>query len=328
MAAVNEDTSLSNVRRKIKRLIEQDEVGLALQHLRDYLGDGDSDLHDAVSLQLGNFNRRQRQQVAGTVTPEQYQVYLAQIGKAVLDILEKLPDSPTQVDFDVPEEVRLEKIVGSNDLLNIAWLEQGLRVSRSVCLIRTPFGGGTGFLLAGGILMTNNHVLPSVGVAEQSSAEFNVQYDVAGQMLPGVSYRLDHRRFRTSPTLDYALVGVMDDPGRPPIGNWGHLAVDADSEPRVDEHVIIIGHPLGGPKQIALTANQVVNIWEHRLQYTTDTMEGSSGSPVFDRYWQVIAIHHAGGNLKANARGDERWLNQGILMKYIKPDAGAAWPDP
>jgi endonuclease G len=94
------------------------------------------------------------------------------------------------------------------------------------------------------------------------------------------------------------------------------MIIDA-SLPCIGEHVSIIQHPQGGPKQVALTANQVVNIFEHRLQYTTDTMPGSSGSPVFNDDWKVIAIHHEGGNLAINRRGDTMFVNEGILMKYI-----------
>ena len=84
----------------------------------------------------------------------------------------------------------------------------------------------------------------------------------------------------------------------------------------------IIQHPQGGPKQIAVTANQVVNIFDHRLQYTTDTLPGSSGSPVFNDDWKVVAIHRAGGNLLTNKRGDRRFANEGILLSYIFDDLG------
>ena len=90
--------------------------------------------------------------------------------------------------------------------------------------------------------------------------------------------------------------------------------------------MVIVQHSNGGLKQIALTANQVISLWEHRLHYTTDTMPGSSGSPVFNDSWQVIAIHHAGGDLQTNAKGDKRFINEGILMSAIKPDAGNFWP--
>jgi V8-like Glu-specific endopeptidase len=61
----------------------------------------------------------------------------------------------------------------------------------------------------------------------------------------------------------------------------------------------------------------VVNLFEHRLQYTTDTLPGSSGSPVFNDAWKVVALHHAGGNLVTNPRGDRMFANQGILMAKI-----------
>ena len=77
-----------------------------------------------------------------------------------------------------------------------------------------------------------------------------------------------------------------------------------------------------------MTANQVVGLWEYRLQYSTDTMPGSSGSPVFNDLWQVIALHHAGGDLQSNDQGDRRFVNEGILMSAIQTDAGDLWPGP
>ena len=79
----------------------------------------------------------------------------------------------------------------------------------------------------------------------------------------------------------------------------------------------IIQHPLGGPKQIAITANQVVNTYDYRLQYTTDTQPGSSGSPVFNDDWKVIALHHAGGNLIVNERRDRMSPMKGSLVSSI-----------
>ena len=66
-----------------------------------------------------------------------------------------------------------------------------------------------------------------------------------------------------------------------------------------------------------ITANQVVNIFGHRLQYTTDTQPGSSGSPVLNDEWKAVALHHSGGNLPKNARGDRMYANEGILFSAI-----------
>ncbi len=109
-----------------------------------------------------------------------------------------------------------------------------------------------------------------------------------------------------------------------PLEAWGHLELSTGpGKPKVGDHVTIIQHPLGGPKQVAITANQVVNLFEHRLQYTTDTQPGSSGSPVFDDRWKVIALHHAGGNMISNSRGDRMFANEGILASHILKAIGS-----
>ncbi len=87
--------------------------------------------------------------------------------------------------------------------------------------------------------------------------------------------------------------------------------------PAKGDHVTIIQHPEGGPKQIALNENRVTNIYNYHVQYTTDTMPGSSGSPVFNDKWQVVAIHHKGGNLVTNDADEKRFTNQAVLMKDI-----------
>jgi endonuclease G len=91
--------------------------------------------------------------------------------------------------------------------------------------------------------------------------------------------------------------------------------------------VVIIQHPNGGLKRITLTANYVTGTRVPRLHYTTDIMPGSSGSPVFNDQWQVIAIHHAGGKLQVDAGGGTRYVNEGILMSAIRPDASVLWPN-
>jgi hypothetical protein len=58
----------------------------------------------------------------------------------------------------------------------------------------------------------------------------------------------------------------------------------------------------------------------------TDTMPGSSGSPVFNDMWQVIAVHHAVGRLSKGGDGRTRYVNEGVLMSAIMPDASDFWP--
>lgn len=88
----------------------------------------------------------------------------------------------------------------------------------------------------------------------------------------------------------------------------------------------IIQHPNGGRKKIAVTANEIVNLFDHRVQYLTDTMPGASGAPVLDDAWAVVAVHRAGGNLLKNAHGERIFANEGVRMQKVlaDPDVGAA----
>jgi endonuclease G, mitochondrial len=80
----------------------------------------------------------------------------------------------------------------------------------------------------------------------------------------------------------------------------------------VGEYVTIVQHPSGLPKQVALRENQVVDLLPRFLHYETDTEPGSSGSPVFNDQWQVVALHHA-----SVPRGNGRFINEGVRVSQI-----------
>ncbi|HEX6912958.1 MAG TPA: trypsin-like peptidase domain-containing protein, partial [Longimicrobium sp.] len=71
-----------------------------------------------------------------------------------------------------------------------------------------------------------------------------------------------------------------------------------------DEHALgdfvnIIQYPAGGRKRVVVRENQLVvrqqlaNGTEPVLQYVADTLDSSSGSPVFNDEWNVMALHHS-----------------------------------
>lgn len=59
------------------------------------------------------------------------------------------------------------------------------------------------------------------------------------------------------------------------------------------ESMVIIQHPRGREKEIVLFNNRIQMISENLLHYEADADRGSSGSPVFNSDWQLVALHHA-----------------------------------
>ncbi|MGD9682777.1 MAG: serine protease [Candidatus Obscuribacterales bacterium] len=218
-----------------------------------------------------------------------------------------------------------EKIVGVNNLYRIAWLKRALELARPVARIRTPEGYGTGWLIAQDLLITNNHVLNSEAVAAASIAEFNFETDWNDRPLPVQRHQIDSSVFRTNKDLDYTIVRVKDTPG----AFFGFVDLSFVKFPEVNDYVSIIQHPEGRAKEIALTDNKVSDVFGSLLQYTTDTQPGSSGSPVFDQNWNIVGLHHKGGNL-IGADGREHFINEAVLMTSIIRDAREflGLPDP
>lgn len=321
------NTDRPTVLSEIKSLLGANEVKLALEQLISFLRGVDSELSNEAILHMSQLSRLQKQERQGLLAPGDANAQRNRITHSVLQLLEEVPvqlqrlrssSGPRLGGFTAPQETRLEKIFGINHLRSISWLHHGIDVARSVCRILTPLERGTGFLVAGPWLLTNHHVIPDASVAASTWVEFGYEEDRFQRLNPGHRYRLKPDTLQADATLDVCLVRLEEDSHNPPLSDWGHLELAPSASPRPGDHVTIIQHPQGGPKQIALTANQVVNLHEHWLQYSTDTLPGSSGSPVFNDDWKVVAIHHAGGELVANARGDKVFANQGILVSAVR----------
>jgi V8-like Glu-specific endopeptidase len=84
--------------------------------------------------------------------------------------------------------------------------------------------------------------------------------------------------------------------------------------------VNIIQHPAGRSKEISFQNNFVEYIGGNVAQYVTSTLNGSSGSPVLNDGWEVVALHHAGGNLAEPTTQRRYFRNEGILVERILAD--------
>jgi V8-like Glu-specific endopeptidase len=227
---------------------------------------------------------------------------------------------------DTPDDVR-EKIIGENTLLHVRFLQIALEAARAVVHLRVPREGGgsalgTGFMVSSDLLITNHHVIRTSTEAEAACYTFNYQLDVGGAACPTLTAR--GRRgglFHTHADLDYTVVQLED---VPPFGT--PLKPQRKKVAR-DERVAIIQHPGGHYKQISFQNNFVAFADGREVQYTTSTLPGSSGSPVFNALFEVVAVHHSGGMIPEPETARRYLRNAGTSMIAILDDLRAHAPE-
>lgn len=233
-----------------------------------------------------------------------------------------VPVAPTQPigawqGGETPSDVQ-EKIIGENTLRDILLLELALVAQQSVVRIHTGQALGSGFLLAPDLLMTNNHVIASAAEAASSAFTFNYQLDIRRHEAPTQTVAaLPDGLFYTNKSLDFTVVQLKEVPeGIAPL-------VLRPVRAERDSRVSIIQHPGGHYKKISMQNNFVQYADTRVVQYTTSTEPGSSGSPVFNEDFEVIAIHHAGGLLLEPSTSRRYLRNEGISMIAVLKDLQA-----
>lgn len=249
---------------------------------------------------------------------------------------------------------RYERIIAGNELQDINYLSRGTRAGHSVARIIMRgtdgrlSGYATGFLITPQVLITNHHVLPDISSAVRSVAQFGYEMDIDGAALLPVSFALAPQAlFHTSAALDYTVVAVASEPssGDMPLSTFGCLPLlDCEGKASEGEWLTIIQHPAGERKQICVRENRLLRRDADVLWYSTDTLGGSSGSPVFNNDWYVVALHHCGvpdeleGRIQTmsgrpfdcerDGEQDIRWIaNEGIRASRIVTSLRQELPD-
>jgi len=213
-------------------------------------------------------------------------------------------------------DTKLERLIEINDLLPVSFLEEGYKKARTIGRISTKTSLGTGFLIAPNIIMTNNHVLKNRQEANGSFIEFNYELNVNGLPKNVESYPLDpDSLFITYPGLDFTIVAVSGKPGDK-LG-WIPLLRNQFTITR-HERIYIVQHPKGRRKEIGIHDNKTSRILEHIFRYTTDTEPGSSGSPCFNREWELVGIHHSAGTLKKDVFIDNEAIKISSIVRYLE----------
>lgn len=235
-------------------------------------------------------------------------------------------------------DLTLERVFGSERFTTLTWFRKALERCRAVARVeeRGEFneGVGTGFLVAGSslhpdlpdlVLFTNAHVLgdpdrpegKAPAALDPRSAAVTFR---AGDGAGAHSHEIAKVVWSSPPTvLDVtvaALASVPDDAVPLPLAAATPRLTATDEPPQT----YIIGHPRGKVQPMfSIRDNLLLGADDTRVHYRTPTEGGSSGSPVFNADWEVIAVHHGGGTHMAKLDGGTGTYeaNEGIWITRV-----------
>jgi endonuclease G, mitochondrial len=276
---------------------------------------------------------------------------MRQTGGSPMDLEENKERVKKRVAREGSYKVAVERIMGINDQQEVYILNILNQLSKSVCRITyRGHGIGTGFLVAENIIITNHHVMPNERDGREMAAEFDFQLNPPPDrtLMQSTSFACDPDTFFLTSALeenpevpfsglDFTLVAIK------PIGTnqrriqeFSPVLLDGNIGKIIKgENCVIIQHPEGRPKKVALKNAAFFSETNTRIIYETDTLPGSSGSMVVALgTGEIIALHHAGlpatderGNIltrydtiagPGTPEQDIKWIgNQGIKISEI-----------
>jgi hypothetical protein len=232
------------------------------------------------------------------------------------------------------------------------WRERMTQVEGRVCLITINGAAqGTGFLVGPDAVLTNYHVMEPVLKGTRKPTEIECVFDFKRMAdnrttrtpvalhqdwlidsSPYAKTEAENKPDAADPTqdeLDYTLVRLAESVGTKPWAQNPAAGAPARGWVRVPDAapalkspmgILIAQHPAGHPLKLAVDTDAINQANKHwlnqagtRVRYATNTLGGSSGSPVFDLEWNLIALHHY---------GDPAWkdpkYNQGVPIGPIR----------
>jgi Trypsin-like peptidase domain len=244
------------------------------------------------------------------------------------------PSQPGQM-----SDEHLERVFGHDRYNTLTWYRNGLTRCRAVGQVQdlNEYGIGTGFVVSGKslhpalpdrVFITNSHVVPEGLPRKEAIVCFRgLDIDIAPQGLRMA--RLWWQDPSRSRGLDTAILELENLPEAiEPIPLAAHL-------PRLDgnapQRAYVIGHPRGlNQPQFSLQDNLLLDYDTTYVHYRSPTEPGSSGSPVFDNQWALIALHHSGAidTPRLNQHGGSYAANEGIRLSAIIEALRQRQPEP
>jgi V8-like Glu-specific endopeptidase/tetratricopeptide (TPR) repeat protein len=254
---------------------------------------------------------------------------LARIGKQALFSAEVVrhPDA----------EGTFEKIFGDTGFMSPEKIRLGLKRCEAVGRVEetTGDGIGTGFAIPGIALsgswsanylfVTNNHVVSTTDDNALRFANAQVTFHALRDNTGKAFTTRFVRILGESPPdqLDYTVLELAEQPP----GLEAYPVADAMPTVNSGQRLYVIGHPRGGGLMFSMQDNRLVDHGapaDFRVHYRTPTEPGSSGSPVFNGGWELLALHHAGSATMKRIHGAGTYeANEGIWIQAIRKQVNA-----
>ncbi len=227
-------------------------------------------------------------------------------------------------------DANLQATFGDERAVPFAWYRKGLQCCVSVCRIEDDYDRpvGTGFVVRGGdflphlgdrlCILTNDHVVSEHDAKAIPPDRANARFHAVDGS-PRVP--IDEVLWRSGRSeLDAALLSVVDDELPAEAAPYPFASQKLDRE--CHEKIFVIGHPQGGALSISLYDNLLLDCNETFVHYRSPTHPGSSGSPVFNDDWELVALHHAGHAETRRLDGSGTYeANEGIQIERIRAKA-------
>jgi Trypsin-like peptidase domain/Tetratricopeptide Repeats-Sensor len=222
-----------------------------------------------------------------------------------------------------------EKVFGTDSFMGLEAYRLGLERCRAIALIRMlgeSRGFGTGFLIRGAelhpsygdelLLMTNAHV-----ISDDPNSIRPGEVEASFEALDGVKCGVEKVLWSSPPTqCDATLLRLnMSDETATLLKQVAPYPVVKEPPVRNDkDRVCIIGHPGGAGLSLSLQDNLLLDYDAQKMHYRTPTENGSSGSPVFNKQWKLVGLHHKGDSHMPKLHGTGAYeANEGIRISAI-----------
>ena len=205
------------------------------------------------------------------------------------------------------------RISVETSIVPIGLLAVGVKHARAVARVTSLDGMGmaSGFLIADNLFVTSDFVLPDVNTARGAVVQFGYEESVVGTPDSMEEHRLlPDEYFRVFESANLSVVRVEGNANE----RWGQLDL-VPVQPQIGDVVTIVQHAYGQYK--STSSSVIANVTNDAVQYLCDTAPGSSGAPVFDHHWNVVAVHQR--KIMKPDRGVKEGVHIQALITALQP---------